>query len=75
MITAKDFCIKCSHKNLSGKVEPADLIEFAGLHVHAALIAAYIQIESNAIETYGSGTPDCWDRESILAAYPEDLIE
>lgn len=46
------------------------MIEFAQMHVEEALKQATIKIVKDALETYGSEVPDCWDLDSILYAYP-----
>lgn len=51
------------------------LVEFAKLHVQAALQAAFHKIKSDALETCGSDIPDCWDDLSILNAYPLENIK
>ena len=40
MKTAQKFFIECSHKNLSGRIDPIDLIKFARFYVKQALKAA-----------------------------------
>lgn len=50
-------------------------IEFAKLHVEAALEAAAEKIKSDALRDFGSEVPDCWNLDSILNAYPETNIK
>lgn len=50
-------------------------IDFACIHVNAALKQASIKIKSDALENFGTEVPDCWNEESIINAYPLDLIK
>ena len=67
MKTAEKFFIECSHKNMSRKVEPKDLIEFAKFHVKEALKA--VSDEKNHPDAFfESGT---WyiPKDSIINSY------
>lgn len=48
---------------------------FAESHVHNALESAVVKIRADAMEDYGTDIPDCWNEESILNAYPDELIK
>lgn len=84
MITAEELCIKCSHVNLSRRVNPKDIIEFTKFHVEAALKAANerVEIHSDSSSNYyrefeeGIRNRTIWvPANSILNAYPLDLIK
>ena len=72
--TAEEFA-KNNHPMKTYPVDWNVMIEFAKLHVKAALEAAFVKIKEDAMETYGSDVPDCWSDSSILNAYPENLIK
>ena len=90
--TAEEFCKEnylSSPKNIAvaktgrkdGKIKYTmedAMIDFAKLHVKAALEAAKNNARTKFNNSYLTGTPTMWDisidKESILNAYPEDLI-
>lgn len=75
--TAEEYLTQVSLLEYSKKDYPiAELmIDFAKLHVEAALEAASIKIKTDALETFGTDIPDCWDEDSILNAYPLSNIK
>jgi len=83
ILTAEEFCEITNRGNLSGGWEDTDqynevknlMIEFAKLHVQAALQSAFEKLHSDALETYCVDIPDCWDDQSILTAYPLENIK
>lgn len=73
MITAEKLCIKCSHVNLSRRVDPRDIIEFAKFHVKEALKAAS---NTSLSPTYGlTKERDDVDKNRILNSYPLENIK
>lgn len=61
--------------SLSSSQEKEMMIEFAKLHVQAALESAKNKIIADALKEYGTDIQDCWDIESITNAYPLDNIK
>ena len=74
MITAKKFCIKCSHENLSGRVDPKDLIEFAKLHVEACK-KELAELVDKRLENESEIRAFLIDGSSVLKAYPIENIK
>jgi hypothetical protein len=62
--TAKQFLSECIQ--FHGNVVPSDLVEFAQMHVEAALRNASHQLNLNGVEDYD---------KTILYSYPLDNIK
>ena len=71
MITAEKLCIKCSHVNLSRRVDPRDIIEFTKFHVKEALRESFI-----ASIDYLNGGVDMDEYEKVIKdSYPLENIK
>ena len=76
MITAEELVKNESNFFIDDWEEISNLmIKFTKLHVKEALKQASEKILSDAFETYGSSVPDCWSLDSIINAYPDELIK
>ena len=70
MITARDFYDKHESDNIV-----VMMIDFAKMHVKEALSSAHTKIVDDAVENYGTSRNDCWNKDSILNAYPLENIK
>ena len=71
MITAEKLCIKCSHVNLSRRVDPRDIIEFAKFHVKEALRESFI----TSIDYLNGGVDMEEYEKAIKDSYPLENIK
>lgn len=74
--TAEEYLIGKGMRGLAGHTVLKDyMIEFAKLHVKAALEAAYINSEIVNNPKYFNDINFVVDSDSILNAYPDELIK
>ena len=67
MKTAQKFFIECSHKNLSRRIDPIDLIKFARFYVKQALKAA--SDENNHPDAFYENGRWYIPKDSIVSSY------
>ncbi len=83
LLTAEKYCNQTGNGNLEGGWEDSDqykqvkklMIEFAQLHVEAALKAAAQNASIDSVNLGASEFQTVVDKESILLAYPLENIQ